>query len=192
MQYGGCVCVYFHKCLCQQKPVAPTPTEKKFNLAEGKLIKKFRPIFTKIFYLIHPTRQLLFFLFVNTLGEKYHFCLELLSSCATLKNLAYSPVSTSGMGGCSSTDWFFIFFFWLLLHFKWSCAKARLVNKKFAHYQSLTDKCCQLQDASFQAQPVCMLAAGVSFSNTETLLRFQRKCKYGALGKNSNLQAAYC
>lgn len=67
---GGCVCVYFRKYLCQQKPVAPTPTEKKFNLAEGKLIKKFRPIFTKIFYLIHPTRQLLFFLFVNTLGEK--------------------------------------------------------------------------------------------------------------------------
>lgn len=189
---GGCVCVYFRKYLCQQKPVAPTPTEKKFNLAEGKLIKKFRPIFTKIFYLIHPTRQLLFFLFVNTLGEKISLLPGTAVKLCYFEEFGIFSSQHIWYGWMLFNRLIFYFFFWLLLYFKWSCAKARLVNKKFAHYQSLTDKCCQLQDASFQSQPMCMLAAGVSFSNTETLLRFQRKCKYGVLDKNSNPQAAYC
>lgn len=104
MQYGEGGVYIFHRCLCQRKPAVPTPTEKKFSIAEGNSLKNLDQYSQKIFYLIHPTPQLLFFLFVNTLGEKYHFCLELLSSCTALKNLAYSPVSTSGMGGCSSTD----------------------------------------------------------------------------------------
>lgn len=104
MQYGGFIS---HRYLCQQKPVVSTPTGKKFQHSRGKPVKKFRSIFTEILYLIHPTPWLLFSLCVNTLGKIKSLLPRAAVKCTALKNLAYSPVSTSGMGDTTRwTDFF--------------------------------------------------------------------------------------
>lgn len=88
-----------HRHLCQQKPVVPTPTGKKFNIAEGNSLKHLYQYSQKYFILsilLHSH----FSLFVNISGGKKKSLLPRTAvKCIALKNLAYSPVSTSGMGG---------------------------------------------------------------------------------------------